>query len=211
MTEPDQPVPALRGRPPKDATAPRGREQVCAATIRAATELFSERGIAAVSVREVAARAGVNPALVHRYVGGKKALVRAVLENLLDRMREELDTFASNVIPVLPTSPEEHLATYQRIAAHIVVEGGDIREYQSDFPVIRHIIQEIERRTGVDARTARLRGAQIFALDLTVRLFEPMFVWASGLGPDDLDDLHRRVRRLLVSIGDPDWIDPRST
>ena len=202
MSEPTESTRPPRGRPPKDSSAPRGREQVVAASVDAATELFADRGIAAVSVREVAARAGVNPALVHRYVGGKTALVQAVVETLLDRMRGDLDTFASNVIPVLPRSPEQTLATYQRIAAHIVIEGGDIRDYQSDFPVIRHIIQEIQRRTGVDGRTARLRGAQIFALDLAVRLFEPVLMQAAGLGPEDADDLHRRVRQLLVAIGD---------
>ncbi len=202
MNDDEAPTPAVRGRPPKDASAPRGREQVYAATIQAATALFAERGIAAVSVREVATRAGVNPALVHRYVGGKQVLVRAVLTSLIDRMRGDLDTFASNVIPVLPTSPEQTLATYQRIAAHIVIEGGDIRDYQSEFPVIRHIIEEIQNRTGVDARTARLRGAQIFALDLAVRLFEPVLMQAAGLEPTDAGDLHRRVRQLLVAIGD---------
>jgi TetR/AcrR family transcriptional regulator, repressor for neighboring sulfatase len=202
MSDAQTPIPVPRGRPPKDATAPRGREQVYAATIEAATSLFADRGIAAVSVREVATRAGVNPALVHRYVGGKPVLVRAVIMSLTDRMRGDLDTFASNVIPVLPRSPEQTLATYQRIAAHIVIEGGDIRDYQTDFPVIRHIIEEIQVRTGVDARTARRRGAQIFALDLAVRLFEPVLMRAAGLEPGDADDLHRRVRQLLVAIGD---------
>jgi TetR/AcrR family transcriptional regulator, repressor for neighboring sulfatase len=202
MSDAKVPTPPPRGRPPKDATAPRGREEVYAATIQAATWLFAERGIAAVSVREVATRAGVNPALVHRYIGGKKVLVRAVLTSLIDRMRGDLDTFASNVIPVLPTSPEQTLATYQRIAAHIVIEGGNIREYQSEFPVIRHIIEEIQNRTGVDARTARRRGAQIFALDLAVRLFEPVLMQAAGLEASDAGDLHRRVRQLLVAIGD---------
>ena len=196
-------APTVRGRPPKHAGAPRGRDQVYAATVGAATALFAERGIAAVSVREVANRAGVNPALVHRYVGGKTALVQAVLAALLDQMRGDLATFASSRIPVLPSTPEQTLATYQRIAAHIVIEGGDIRDFQSDFPVIRHIIDEIQRRTGVDARTARLRGAQIFALDLAVRLFEPVLMQAAGLDPADADDLHRRVRQLLVSIGEP--------
>ena len=202
MTDSSESTPVVRGRPPKDARAPRGRDQVIGAVIAAATELFADHGIAPVSVREVAAHAGVNPALVHRYIGGKTALVQAVVGALLERLRGDLDTFASNVIPVLPQTPEQTLATYQRIAAHIVIEGGDIREYQSDFPVIRHIIQEIERRTGCDPRTARMRGAQIFALDLAVRLFEPVLMQAAELDASDAGELHRRVRQLLVAIGD---------
>jgi TetR/AcrR family transcriptional regulator, repressor for neighboring sulfatase len=200
MTAP--PSESGRGRPPKSEGAPWGRDQVQRATIRSATTLFAERGIAAVSVREVAGHAGVNPALVHRYVGGKGELVRGVLGALLDDMRGDLDTFASEDIPVLPRHPEQTLATYQRIAAHIVIEGGDIRDYQTDFPVIRYIIEEIQRRTGTDERTARIRGAQIFALDLAVRLFEPVLMGAAGLTADDADDLHRLVRRVNVSIGE---------
>ena len=57
----------------------RGRKATTAAILDAAEELFSEHGYAAVSVRDVAARAGVSHALVHRYLGGKADLFRAVL------------------------------------------------------------------------------------------------------------------------------------
>ncbi|MFE3444669.1 TetR/AcrR family transcriptional regulator [Nocardia sp. NPDC059180] len=45
----------------------------------AATELFLERGIDNVGVDEVAARAGCSRATLYRHVGGKSALVDAVL------------------------------------------------------------------------------------------------------------------------------------
>ena len=202
MNDPVTRPPVVRGRPPKDVNAPRGREQVVAATIEAAAELFSERGIATVSVREVASHAGVNPALVHRYVGGKTELVRAAIDHLVEDMRGYLRTAASSPLPALPGAPEQTMATYQRIVAHIVIEGGDIREYQSEFPVIHHVIDEIERRSGVDPRTARMRAAQLFALDLAVRLFEPVLVRAAGLEPDDTEDLHQRVRELLMALAE---------
>ena len=144
----------------------------------------------------------MNPALVHRYVGGKPVLVQAVLTSLTDAMRRDLDTVASNRNAVLPPMSAQALASYERIAAHIVIEGLDIRDFQSDFPVIRRVIEEIGLRTGVDSRTARCRGAQIFALDLAVRLFEPVLMRAAGLErPDDADDLHRLMRQLQASIG----------
>ena len=63
------------GRP-----APRGgRDAVVARVLDAAEELFSERPYADVSVRAVAAAAGVSHALVHRYVGAKSDILRAVL------------------------------------------------------------------------------------------------------------------------------------
>jgi TetR/AcrR family transcriptional regulator, repressor for neighboring sulfatase len=169
------------------------------AAIDAATQLFAERGISAVSVREVAAEAGVNPSLVHRYVGGKDALLRAVLAELLDRLRPDLEAFTDE--DLLPDRPETAIATHQRIAAHMVIEGRDIRDFQSAFPVTRFIIDEIQRIEGVDAHTARVRGAQIYALDLAVRLFEPVLLQAAGLGTDDADALRRAVRRISFGIG----------
>ena len=51
-----------------------------AALLDAAATLFSARGPASVSVRDIAAHAGVNHGLVHRHFGSKQALVAGVLE-----------------------------------------------------------------------------------------------------------------------------------
>lgn len=51
-----------------------GSEAIVAAALR----LFGERGIEATSLREVAAAAGVSPALVVHHFGGKAGLVRAL-------------------------------------------------------------------------------------------------------------------------------------
>lgn len=66
---------------PVTPTRPRGPEEVRAAVVIAATELFAERPPGAVTVREIAERAQVNHALVHRYFGTKEDLMRAVLEH----------------------------------------------------------------------------------------------------------------------------------
>ena len=58
----------------------RGRVATTAAILDAAAELFSERGYSAVSVRDIAERAGVTHALVHQYVGSKDEVFRAVLK-----------------------------------------------------------------------------------------------------------------------------------
>jgi len=50
------------------------------AILDAARERFAERGLAGTSVRAVAARAGVDPALVHHYFGTKGGLFAAAME-----------------------------------------------------------------------------------------------------------------------------------
>jgi AcrR family transcriptional regulator len=55
------------------------KEQTTAAILDAAETLFAERGFTAVSVRDIAAAAGVSHALVHRYLGSKEQVYRAML------------------------------------------------------------------------------------------------------------------------------------
>src|ERR1700730_11692358 len=61
---------------------PTGREEVAAAILAAATDLFAERGPAATSIRDIAARSKVNHGLVFRHFGTKEQLVGAVLDRL---------------------------------------------------------------------------------------------------------------------------------
>lgn len=49
------------------------------ALLAAAAGLFAERGYAGTAIRSVGDRAGVDPALIARYFGGKEGLYRAVL------------------------------------------------------------------------------------------------------------------------------------
>jgi AcrR family transcriptional regulator len=54
-------------------------------------ELFAERGFAAVSVREIAARVGLNQASIYNHFASKQALYQAVLERGLAPIRKLLE------------------------------------------------------------------------------------------------------------------------
>ena len=73
---------------------PSGRDEVSAAVLAAAAELFAERGPSATSIRDVAARAKVNHGLVHRHFGSKEKLVGAVLDHLAAELNTLLDAGA---------------------------------------------------------------------------------------------------------------------
>lgn len=51
------------------------------ALLQAAAELFDERGYERATIREIGERAGVDPALIARYFGGKEGLYLAVLSD----------------------------------------------------------------------------------------------------------------------------------
>jgi TetR/AcrR family transcriptional regulator len=62
------------------AESPENRSETAARILSAADELLGERGYAAVSMRDVGERAGVNKALVFYYFSTKEALFERVLE-----------------------------------------------------------------------------------------------------------------------------------
>lgn len=67
--------------------------------VAAATELFARKGFAAVSVKELADRAGVNIALISYYFGGKENLYITVLKRQFAIIADMLDTITKEGLP----------------------------------------------------------------------------------------------------------------
>lgn len=82
--------------------------------VTAATELFAQKGFAAVSVKELADAAGVNIALISYYFGGKENLYTVVLERQFAILTDVLDTINN-----------EELSSIGKIRrfAHLVVQA----------------------------------------------------------------------------------------
>jgi AcrR family transcriptional regulator len=76
-------------RHPEAPAAPHGPDEVRAALLEAAARLFAEEGPKAVSVRRIAAAAGVNHGLVHHYFGSKEELLREVVRRRATVMMSE--------------------------------------------------------------------------------------------------------------------------
>jgi len=65
------------------------------ALLEAAGRLFAMHGASEVSIRRVATEAGVTPAMVHYYFGGKEGLYDALLERTLARIVERVRAVAN--------------------------------------------------------------------------------------------------------------------
>jgi len=64
--------------------------------INIAIELFSEKGFEGTSIRELAAKAGVNIAMVNYYFGSKDKLFEALVENRVSYMKGKLEDLVAN-------------------------------------------------------------------------------------------------------------------
>ena len=68
---------------PAPSPLPRDAARTREAILRAAQKLFAEKGYTTTGVREVAAEAGINSALIRRYFVSKEGLLRAAVEDVL--------------------------------------------------------------------------------------------------------------------------------
>ncbi len=123
------------GRPPSEAR-PETRE----ALLEAANRLFARHGAGEVSLRRLAAEAGVTPAMVHYYFGGKQGLYDAMLERAFARVIEGASALAArgegdrsgdvlqNLLELLTSTfaAEPWLPTL--VVRDVLSEGGRFRE-----------------------------------------------------------------------------------
>ncbi|WP_109510088.1 TetR/AcrR family transcriptional regulator [Nocardioides speluncae] len=130
---------------------PHGREQVTAAIHQAAVELLADRGPREVTVRQIAERAGVNHALVHRHFGSKQALVRSVLETesaAVAAVAARPGVAPADVVRILGEHP-----AYFRILARTVLDEPELLAER--MPVATAFLDQLgERITGDQERRA---------------------------------------------------------
>lgn len=167
--------------------APRGRDAVKTAILDAAAELFAARGPRAVSVRDIAMRAGVNHGLVHRHFGSKQAVLRAVLTGLIQDISAAAGPadlsrdFGTRVGQAMGGSQR-----YWRVLARAILDGELPRRLQGDFPLIRQMTEryrELARTGDLGAEfDPQIAAAGTAALYMGWLLFEPFLLTAAELG-----------------------------
>lgn len=158
---------------------PTGRAEVAAAILEAATDLFAERGPAATSIRDIAARSNVNHGLVFRHFGTKEQLVGAVLDHLGANLSALLGTDAPEAVL------QRLLDRQMRVMARTVLDGYPAGQLQKRFPNIATLLDGV-RPLYDDEVKARLAVANALALQFGWRLFAPILRSATGI--EDLTD-----------------------
>ena len=189
----------------------------------AAAELFAARGPDGVSLREIAAHAGLNYGLIHQYVGSKDELLRLVIAQSTsttaarfaqaDGVAEALELLQG---PVGTDRPP-----YPRLLAWAILQGRDPRELAGPSPALPKLIAMLPAQGAADrpadpdpdsdadpapdpapdlAEDPRLRAAAIAALTLGWSLFGTYVSYAAGLDDVAPAEAHAAVQSLARRI-----------
>lgn len=178
---------------------PRGREQVRAALIQSASELFAERGPVGVSVRDVAAHAGVNHGLVHQYFGSKQALLGEVLESLAGgiALRTEEIADVGALLDATAANP------FWRVLARTILDGEELAKLQKSFPTVGRIVDfftDLQAHGRLDDFDPKILSAMVVALGLGWLLFEPFVIPAAQLSDRPADAVREEFRRTALEM-----------
>ena len=133
-----------------------GREQTTAAILDAAEKLFSERGFTAVTVRDIAAEAGVSHALVHRYLGSKQEVYRVMLARREDVIRDaapaEGDLLEASSLMLREAVLNQR--NYVRLITHSALHGLSYERTVGRFAATARLV-ELALQTAAEEGEAR--------------------------------------------------------
>jgi AcrR family transcriptional regulator len=177
-------APKRRGRPPSG-----GREAIREATLA----LLRERGVARLTTRDVADRAGVSEASVYYHYGDKAGLLRAVFEAGLERLQattldgegallafgQELERFLEQALPVM-TAAQSDAALRDELATFMVENDlGPHRGVQTLAAILTEGQGEGRVRADLDPEAAAL----LFVATCLLRVTQRQFLGAAGAPP----------------------------
>ena len=160
---------------------------------RVAMELFAQHGVDGVTIRELAAAAGVSPALVLHHYGSKEGLRVAVdnralelMESLINGVAGQMGTRSSvSIVELCRTGleAEPHLLDYLR---RLLLDGGDAADtlFRQLFELTRATMSSLEEaglvRPAIDPA---VRDAFLLVNDLAVILLRDRLTAVLGSDP----------------------------
>ena len=177
-------------------------DRKAAAVIRdTAMELFAERGVSGVTVREIASAAGFSPGLVIHHFGSKDGLRAAIDRHVVSFVDTTLaglahvteDTGSATLVQLFATRLEQQPALVEYIR-RLLIDGGPAGDVLFDrlFEATATGIRELVARGVVrPAQDEPARTAFLMANDLAVILLRRQIERAIGADPLVKDGLAR--------------------
>lgn len=175
----------------------------------AAAELFAERGPDGVSLREIAAHAGLNYGLIHQYVGSKDDLLQLVIAQSTSTTAARFAQAGGvgEALELLQGPVGAERPPYPRLLAWAILQGRDPKELAGPAPALPKLIAMLPGKGADDdlpdndlSGDPRLRAAAITALTLGWSLFGTFVSHAAGLDDVAPADAHAAVQSLARRI-----------
>jgi AcrR family transcriptional regulator len=179
---------------PAPERRPTGAEEIRAAVVRAAGRRFAAEGLRA-SLRDIAADADVNVGLIHRHVGNKDDLVRAVLAGQ-SRAGARAVSRAKDLDEVFEWM-FRHVdvgGDYVRIIAWLLLGGDAHGRYHRDYETIRALRDKMPE----DGDDLSLMAAMTLVYGWTV--FGDQLLDAFGKDPARREEIAGRLGALAARI-----------
>lgn len=204
------------GRPAGDAPGMRDR------VMDAALEHYADHGIARANMRAIAAAAGVTPALIGYYFGGRDALVKAVVEERLlpsiSALREPLavagNTDASDLVAAFVRAVHGLVRSHPWLprlwVREFLLEGGALRDmiltrFAAQIPQALAARFAAGRKQGTINRELDPRLLVVSVMGLTLFPLAAQPIWRRVFDANDIDDaaLQRHTQALLQHALEP--------
>jgi AcrR family transcriptional regulator len=182
---------ATADNPFRKRPGPSGSPDIREGILDAAEYLFAVRGFAATSIREIAERVDVNPAMVHYYFGSKKKLLQAVMERVLEPMagavtevEEQGDLPVRDLTRLLFSMAADHPYLPQLITREVFLPGGELQnEFLEHFaPRLGGRLPGMLRREQSEGRLAPDVDPQIMSLLVLSLCFFPFIARPAAEG-----------------------------
>ena len=187
----------------------RGREQSTAAILDAAEKLFAERGFTAVTVRDIAAEAGASHALVHRYLGSKQDVYRAMLarsEGAIVSAAADQDELLTATSLMLREGLA-HQRRYVRLIAHSALHGLSYERNVGRFPATERLVELAQASAAAEgwpedpgAVDPRFVVASVVALFIGWISAEEWVLRATGLGDMSDEEIVDSLERVMFGM-----------
>ncbi|MCI4643668.1 MAG: TetR/AcrR family transcriptional regulator [Hyphomonadaceae bacterium] len=173
------------------------------ALTQAASELFGQLGPEAVSVRDVASKADVNHALVHRHFGTKENLLQAVLDEHALAFRAamlEEDDFGATLVRLFDVAKER--PAFTMIVAQLLLGGDAPNAFVAQEGGLRVLADRIaDGKAKEDVEAALVVIAASAALNLGWHLFGPFIVHALDYKGDPAK-IERGIREIMGELAE---------
>ena len=178
----------------REATRPRGRDQVTKALLKATEQLCATGQPSTITVNDIADEADVTTSLLYFYFDSKDELILATLRTIAS----DMDALAAET-----TDPGEMAAAvsvslrdrpaFVRILAWLVLEGRSITQAMGGHPFLQRLVATLTTNQSDDPIT---RAGAMVAMLLSNALLSPGINIALGRDADDV----RLVDALDASI-----------